>query len=92
MLQHEELDHVVADSINDCDDLDHLMQIIEALPDGYKQVFCLYEIEGYSHKEIATALQIQEATSRSKLNRSKELLKQQIIKFRENPFFNIQAE
>ncbi|HPV87451.1 MAG TPA: RNA polymerase sigma factor [Caldisericia bacterium] len=91
-LQQEELDHVVVDSINDCDDLDHLMQIIEALPDGYKQVFCLYEIEGYSHKEIAAALHIQEATSRSQLNRSKEILRQQIIKFRENPFFNIQAE
>ena len=44
--RNEEMDHVVVDSINECDDLDHLMQIIEALPDGYKQVFCLYEIEG----------------------------------------------
>lgn len=90
--RNEEMDHVVVDSINDCDDLDHLMQIIESLPDGYKQVFCLYEIEGYSHREIAQTLKIQESTSRSQLNRSKELLKQQILKWRENPFFKFQAE
>ncbi len=68
------------DAINDEYDIEHLMKIIEALPDGYKQVFCLYEIDGYSHKEISELLHIKEASSRSQLNRSKQMLREMITK------------
>ena len=54
--------------------VDELYKKIEELPDGYRQVFCLYEIEGYSHKEIGEMLGIQEVSSRSNLSRSKKLL------------------
>lgn len=49
---------------------------IRELPLGYRTVFNLYEIEGYSHKEIAGRLQISELTSRSQLSKAKAMLRQ----------------
>ena len=48
-----------------------LMKLIASLPEGLRTVFNLYVIEGYSHKEIAEALGMEEATSRSKLQRAR---------------------
>lgn len=59
---------------------DYLIQLIEKLPDGYKQIFNLYEIEGYNHQEIAGLIGISESTSRSQLNRCKQLLQKMISK------------
>gem|GEM_PF-170979 len=42
-----------------------IMKLIATLPEGYRQVFSLHAIEGYSHKEIGQLLNIQEVTSRS---------------------------
>lgn len=55
-----------------------LMELIERLPTGFRTVFNLYAIEGYSHKEISDLLQITESTSRSQLTRAKQLLQRQI--------------
>lgn len=55
-----------------------LITIINALPLGYKSVFNLYELEGYSHKEIGELLDISESTSRSQLSKAKQLLKKSI--------------
>ena len=52
-----------------------LMQMIQQLPDGYRAVFNLYVIEGYSHKEIGQQLGISEATSKSQLSRAKMALR-----------------
>ena len=57
-----------------------LMKIINELPKGFRLIFNMYEIEGYSHKEIADALNITESTSRSQLTRAKQLLKHSIQK------------
>ncbi|MFT5262989.1 MAG: RNA polymerase sigma factor (sigma-70 family) [Polaribacter sp.] len=57
-----------------------LMNIINRLPDSYKTVFNLRVIEGYSHKEIAEILGIQESTSRSKLARAREILQKFLCK------------
>lgn len=57
---------------------DDLMELIEELPTGYRTVFNLYAIEGYSHSEIADLLGISESTSKSQLNRARNLLKQKI--------------
>lgn len=67
--------YLTDDGISLADDMEEMMRIIERLPDGLKQVFCLYEIEGYIHREIAEMLQIKESTSRAKLFRSKEMLR-----------------
>ena len=55
-----------------------LLELIQALPDGYRIVFNLYAIEGYSHKEIGERLGIQEASSRSQLLKARKVLQQQI--------------
>ncbi len=56
-----------------------LMSIIQQLSPGYRTVFNLYVIEGYSHKEIAEMVGISEGTSKSQLARAKGVL-QNIIK------------
>jgi len=52
-----------------------IMKLIATLPEGYRQVFSLHAIEGYSHKEIGQLLNIQEVTSRSHLFKAKKQLK-----------------
>ncbi len=55
-----------------------LLKIIQTLPVGFKTVFNLYAIEGYSHKEIGDMLNISEGTSKSQYSRAKAHL-QKII-------------
>ena len=55
-----------------------LLQMVAALPPGFRTVFNLYIIEGYSHKEIAEMLGISETTSRSQLQRARVLLQTKI--------------
>ena len=52
-----------------------ILQCISALPDGYRTVFNLYAVEGYTHREIAAALGISEGTSKSQLSKAKNLLR-----------------
>lgn len=52
-----------------------LLQLINKLPEGYRLIFNLYAIEGYSHKEIASMLNIAEGTSKSQLSKAKIFLK-----------------
>ncbi len=55
--------------------LSDLHKIIAQLPDGYRMVFNLYAIEGYSHNDIAKELKISTGTSKSQLARARMLLK-----------------
>ncbi|MVN90162.1 sigma-70 family RNA polymerase sigma factor [Mucilaginibacter sp. HME9299] len=55
-----------------------LMALIQQLPAGYRMVFNLYAIEGYSHREIADIADITEGASKSQLSRARTLLKQKI--------------
>ncbi|MFD0942008.1 RNA polymerase sigma factor [Pedobacter boryungensis] len=57
-----------------------LMKVIQKLADGYRMVFNMYIIEGYSHKEIAETLGISEGASKSQLSRARAILQQEIIK------------
>jgi RNA polymerase sigma-70 factor (ECF subfamily) len=54
------------------------MNLIQSLSAGYKLVFNLYAIEGYSHKEIAAQLGITEGASKSQLSRARAILKEKI--------------
>ncbi|MBA4198239.1 MAG: RNA polymerase subunit sigma-24 [Chitinophaga sp.] len=56
-----------------------LMKLISNLPDGYRIVFNMNVIEGYSHEEIANMLSIQPSTSRSQLVKARKMLQQQIV-------------
>lgn len=58
-----------------------LMEVIQELPEGYKAVFNMYAIEGYSHKEIGDELGISEVTSRTQYARAKKYLKKLLIKY-----------
>ena len=55
-----------------------LMQLVQELPAGFRTVFNLFAIEGYSHKEISDMLNITESTSRSQFTRAKQMLQKRI--------------
>ena len=57
-----------------------IVDCIRILPVGYRTVLNLYAIEGYSHKEIAGMLDIEESTSRSQYTRAKQMLEDILIK------------
>ena len=52
-----------------------IIKMIQDLSPGYRQVFNMYVIEGYSHKDIGNILGISEGTSKSQLARAKGILK-----------------
>ena len=60
-------------------DLKILMECIQKLPAGYRIVINMYAIEGYSHKEIAEVMNINESTSRSQFSRAKVLLEKRLL-------------
>jgi RNA polymerase sigma-70 factor (ECF subfamily) len=60
-----------------------LMKIVQELPDGFRMVFNMFAIEGYSHKEIADMLHITESTSRSQYTRARQILQRRIDKLYE---------
>ena len=60
-----------------------LIEMVMSLPMGFRTVFNLYAVEGYSHKEIAKMLGISEVTSRTQYSRARAIL-QAKIKEREN--------
>jgi len=59
-------------------DAEHLMRMINELPTGYRTVFNLYAIEGYTHKEIGELLQISENTSKSQLSKARRQLQEKL--------------
>lgn len=58
--------------------LKEILNAIQQLPDRYRMVFNLYEMDGYSHNEISKMLDITVGTSKSNLHRSKILLRKRI--------------
>ena len=59
-----------------------LLKMISELPTGFRTVFNLYVIEGFSHKDIAEMLGISEVTSRSQLSRARAMLQEKIKRIR----------
>jgi len=57
---------------------DDIIKLISELPNGYRTVFNLFAVEGYSHKEIATMMNISEGTSKSQYARAKAWLQEKI--------------
>ena len=72
--QVEDADASVLDRLS----ADDLLECISRLPNGYRTVFNLYAIEGYTHKEIAAMLNIQEITSRSQFTRARKALQEMV--------------
>lgn len=63
---------------NDNINMKILLNLIQKLPEGYRMVFNLYVMEGYSHKEIAETLGISENTSKSQLSRARKVLQEKL--------------
>lgn len=57
---------------------DELIEIVNQLPEGYKTVFLMYVVDGYSHKEIAVTLEISESTSRTQFFKARKLLQKKL--------------
>ncbi len=58
---------------------EEILSLIRSLPVGYRTVFNLFAIEGYSHQEIGEMLNISEGTSKSQLSRAKKILQEKIL-------------
>ena len=65
---------------------EEILDLLSGLPQNYRLVFNLYEIEGYSHDEIAGMLDIAPGTSRSQLSRAKILLKKAWSEMKNKPY------
>ena len=60
---------------------ERLARAIDALPDGYRAVFVMHEVEGYTHEEIAAALGVQAGTSKAQLFRARAKLREALADF-----------
>ena len=83
LRQSEDVDaarNMVGDAPSATDNIGYqeLLKYISELPPGFRVVFNMYVIEGYSHKEIGEELGISEVTSRSQLQRARMLLQDKI--------------
>lgn len=67
----------VLDSLGEKD----ILKLISQLSPGYRTVFNLYVVEGYTHKEVGDILGIGEGTSKSQLARAKMILQEMVVKF-----------
>lgn len=72
--------HVKEDMIPSIMQAKQVVECIRMLPLGYRTVLNLYAIEGFSHKEIANLLDIEESTSRSQYTRAKAMLEEILIR------------
>ena len=77
----DQVEYLVEDKSYIIEDIqaDDLLKLVQSIPEGYRVVFNLYAIEGYSHKEIAERLGVTESTSKSQYSRAKKLLRQMLI-------------
>lgn len=67
------------DRLSDHLEAEDLLNLISELPMGYRIVFNMYAIDGYSHKEIAAHLGISENTSKSQLSRARTFLQKLLL-------------
>lgn len=72
--------HTREESIPSIVQAKEVVECIRLLPMGYRTVLNLYAIEGFSHKEIASILDVEESTSRSQYTRAKAMLEDILVK------------
>jgi RNA polymerase sigma-70 factor (ECF subfamily) len=58
-----------------------LARAVDALPEGYRAVFLMHDVEGYTHEEIGAALGVQPGTSKAQLSRARAKLRQALADF-----------
>jgi RNA polymerase sigma-70 factor (ECF subfamily) len=68
---------LIPDTLNS----EYLEKVILSLPDGYRAVFLLTEVEGYTHEETGKMLGISSGTSKSQLHHAKKMLRNRLSAF-----------
>ena len=68
--------------------IDTIFEAIQELPERYRLVFSLYQLDDYTHKEIASMLSISVGTSKSNFHRAKQILKEKILAFSSTKILN----
>ena len=74
--------HVKEESVSSIVQAKQVVECIRLLPLGYRTVLNLYAVEGFSHREIAQMLEVEESTSRSQYTRAKTMLEDILIRKR----------
>lgn len=77
------------DSVYDHLEVEDILRFIQQLSTGYRTIFNLYVMEGYSHKEIAEMLNISEGTSKSQLARARYILQRLITESQQPVLKNV---
>jgi RNA polymerase sigma factor (sigma-70 family) len=83
-IYFEPLDNIDSGELVDWGDYlaaEYLEKAIMSLPDGYRMVFTMIEVEGYSHKEVAEKMGISVGTSKSQLFYAKRRLREMLKNF-----------
>ena len=77
-LSDLEYNHRTEDDIPGNLDAEMITKYIQALPDGYRTVFNMFAIEGFTHQEIADTLGISTGTSKSQLSKARAMLRNRL--------------
>lgn len=72
---HESIEPVIYDDMNN----DEMIEFLQGMPNSWFQVFNLFVVEGFSHKEIGELLSIDESLSRQRLSRARKWLKDRLV-------------
>jgi RNA polymerase sigma factor (sigma-70 family) len=84
ITDHEMPEPILEEDLVERIDIKLVYKAILDLATGYRTVFMLYYVEGFTHEQIAETLGIETGTSKSQLSRAKELLRQALIKLDKN--------
>ncbi|MFO8087932.1 MAG: RNA polymerase sigma factor [Bacteroidales bacterium] len=80
----DELAEIIPSQVTVNDKLEEkdILAVVQQLPDGYRTVFNLFDIEGYSHKEIAQKLGVSESTSKTQLLKARKVLRKMLVDYK----------
>ncbi len=87
-LEHESMMVVADDNVVSDMSAKDILRLVQQLPSGYRMVFNLFAIEGYSHQEIADQLNISANTSYSQYHRARAMLKKMLSTEKQTPTNN----
>jgi RNA polymerase sigma-70 factor (ECF subfamily) len=79
-LDKEDIDAVYQDNILEKISAKEILALVQHMPEGYRVIFNLYAIEGYTHKEISEQLGIAVGTSKSQYSRAKQFMQSLLAK------------
>lgn len=79
-IEHQVVPIDIEEELDASMDIEYILEAIRELPDGYRTIFNLYEVEGFKHKEIAEKLGISINTSKSQLILAKKKLRESLKK------------